>query len=149
MAGNDQNVNMVALEIVLQRYPGTAGSDADRAIADVGYKITIGGKAAEGKTGADGKIRIAMPANAKATLEMLGTTYDVTPVATLEARNTVQGVQRRLQGLGYELGRVDGVVGVRTGTALLQFQADNAPLDTLGDATHAPTQAQLKTQFGE
>ncbi len=149
MAGNQQNVNMVALDITLQRYPGTAGSDADRAIADVDYKITIGGHTSQGKTGADGNIHISMPANGKALLEMLGTTYEVTPVATLEAKNTARGVQRRLQCLGYELGRVDGVVGIRTGIALLQFQADNAPLPTLGDTTHAPTQQQLTVQFGE
>lgn len=149
MPGNQQNVSMVALDLVLQRYPGTAGSDADRAIADVEYKVTIGGHTSQGKTGADGTIRIAMPASGKATVELLGTTYEVKAVGTLEAKNTTHGVQRRLQGLGYELGRVDGVVGVRTGLALLQFQADHAPLDTLGDPTHAATQERLKTQFGE
>ncbi|MGC3999723.1 MAG: peptidoglycan-binding domain-containing protein [Anaeromyxobacter sp.] len=146
---NPQNVNLVTLELVLQRYPGTDGSDADRAIADVDYKLTVAGHVSQGKTGADGKIHVALPANAKATLEMLGSTYEVTPVGALEAKDTVLGVQRRLQGLGYELGRVDGVVGVKTGLALLQFQADNAPLDTLGDITHAATQEQLKTQYGE
>ena len=146
---NPQNVNMVALDLILQRYPGTAGSDADRAIADVDYKVTIGGITSQGKTGADGKIHLSMPSNGKAILEMLGTIYEVTPVAALDAKNTKRGVQRRLQGLGYELGRVDGVVGLRTGIALLQFQADNAPLDTQGDAGHAATQQQLTVQFGE
>ena len=149
MAGGEQNVNLVTLDLILQRYPGTAGTDAERAVADVEFKIKIGAHVSQGKTAADGKVRISMPANGRAEIEMLGTTYLVTPVGALEAKGTTLGVQRRLQALGYELGRVDGVVGVKTSIAVLQFQADNHPLEIGGDVGHADTQERLKTQFGE
>lgn len=148
MPGGEQNVNLVTLDLILQRYPGTAGTDADRAVADVEYKVKIGAHVSQGKTTADGKVRVSMPANGMAEVEMLGTTYLLMNVGALEAKNTTLGVQRRLQGLGYELGRADGAVGIKTGIALLQFQADNA-LDTQGDVAHADTQEKLKNQFGE
>lgn len=132
MASDKQNVGMARVELVLQRFPGTVGSSADRAVPSVDFKVTIGKKVSKGKSDADGKIVIIMPAKAKALLEMLGTTYVVTPVKTLERSDTTHGIQRRLQSLGYSLGQVDGSVGPRTGDATLQFQADNAPLKTLG-----------------
>lgn len=134
------------VEIVFQRFPGTAGAAADRALANVDFKVTIGKHASQGKTDADGKVVIVMPSNGKAILEIFGTRYAVKPVKTLEAKTSSHGVQRRLQCLGYEIGTVDGVVGGRTGRAVLAFQADNA-IDTHGE-TSQPTQDKLAAQFG-
>lgn len=134
------------VEVVFQRFPGTAGAAADRAVANVDFKVTIGKHTSNGKTDADGKVIIFMPSNGKAILEIFGTRYAVKPVKTLEAKTSNHGIQRRLQCLGYELGTVDGVVGGRTGRAILAFQADNA-IDTQGVPDLA-TQNQLATQFG-
>src|SRR5512138_3559283 len=127
-----QKVGMARVELVLQRFPGVSGKSSDRAVPQIEFTVTIGKKVSKGKADADGRIVLVMPPNGKATLEMLGTTFVVTPVKKLEAKETTHGLQRRLQSLGYELGQVDGVVGPRTGNAILQFQADNAPLDTDG-----------------
>jgi peptidoglycan hydrolase-like protein with peptidoglycan-binding domain len=141
------------VRLVLQTYPGTAGTDAERAISGVKYKVTIGKTTTLGTTGADGVIELRIPAGMKATVEALGTSYDVTPVAALEDVAKIRGWQRRLQHLGYELGEVDGMVGRKTGTATLQFQADNN-LDTDGKVATAPSAAtptrnQIRTAMGE
>lgn len=136
------------VRLILQTYPGTAGTEAERAIAGIGYKIKIG-KAApiSGATGADGVIELRIPAGMKATVEALGTTYSVTSVAALENVAKTRGSQRRLQHLGYELGEVDGVAKIKTGTAILEFQADNN-LDTDG-VVGPKTRNQLRTAMGE
>jgi hypothetical protein len=134
--------------VVLQRYPGTAGPDAERAIADVPYKLIVGGKEkAKGKSGADGTI-VLFFIGSEAILEVFDTPYSLKHFGAIEALTTLRGEQRRLQMLGYELGHVDGTMGGKTGNALLNFQADNAPLDTDGKLS-AAVQNQLKGQFGE
>lgn len=136
------------VKLVLQTYPGTAGAPADRAISGVAYTATIGtGTAVVGTTGADGVIELHIPAGMKAEVKALGTTYQVFPVAALEAHTTLRGQQRRLQHLGYELGGVDGAFGGKTGRATLQFQADNN-LDTSG-ALATSTVTKIKTAMGE
>lgn len=134
------------VKVILQSYPGTAG--ADRVISGINYTATIGTSApVDGTTGADGAIELHIPAGSKAVVKALGSTYQIFPVARLEAHTTLHGQQRRLQHLGYELGGVDGVVGKKTGTATLQFQADNN-LDTSGSLT-AATVNQIKSAMGE
>lgn len=138
---------LARVEVVFQRFPGTAGSAADRAVANADFKVTIGKHTSNGKTDADGKAVIFMPSNGKAVLEIFGTKYAVTPVKTLEAKSSEHGIQRRLQGLGYELGTVDGAIGRRTGVAILQFEADNA-LKTNGDHKRPEFETRIVQQFG-
>ena len=84
----------------------------------------------------------------EATRLSLGAEYELSSVKKLEKKGTLHGQQRRLSQLGYELGAIDGVMGIRTGRAALQFQADNAPLDTDGKIGSKTTQ-QLVVQAGE
>ena len=137
------------LKVTFQKYPGTAGSKADRAIASFDFQLQIAGKVAKrGKTDADGTAVVKLPAGSNGALEIFGTRYTLSAIPSMPSLPSVKGRQRRLQHLGYELGEVDGSIGPKTGNAILNFQADNAPLDTDGTAG-APMQAQLKTQFGE
>jgi len=137
------------VKILFQRFPGTAGSDADRGISGVSFKLKVNGKvAARGVTAADGSVTVDVPVGLKARLDIFDTHYTIKVVNALESPNSNAGEQRRLQLLGYELGEVDGHPLAHTDNAALNFQADNNPLDTDG-VINAATQNQLKTNFGE
>lgn len=132
--------------LYFQRYPGT---DAASGIADEPYVFKIGGKeVAKGNLGAQGNVSLRLPAGSTGTLEIFGSQYEIKLRATIEASNTAQGAQRRLKMLGYELGAVDGIVGVKSDRATLNLQADNNPLVVDGIAG-TNTQNQLKKLVGE
>lgn len=137
------------VKVLFQRFPGTAGMDADRGISGAAYTFKVNGKvAAKGTTAADGGVTIDIPADLKAILEIFDTEYTIKVVGGLEALNSRKGEQRRLQLLGYELGEVDGTPQGNTNNAVLNFQADNNPLDPDGMIGNK-SRTQLKTQFGE
>ena len=77
------------------------------------------------KTEKDGTVKVVMPVGAAAILEIFGTSYELSPKDGIEALDTIQGVQRRLDMLGYHPGDIDGKVGVATDDAVLKLQADN------------------------
>jgi hypothetical protein len=86
----------------------------------------------------DGTISVEIPAKAnKAVLQLFLTggnepdeTYKLA-LGHLDPASTVSGAQERLRRLGYECGEVDGILGVRTRSALLTFQEMNG-LDATG-----------------
>jgi len=134
--------------IYFQKYPGTAGSDAERGISGLPFTLTIDGAVVQtGNTGADGRIILEFPRDKTALLNILGSTYEIKVYRHLEPINTNQGVQRRLNMLGYENGAIDGVIDQDTDYAILCFQADNA-LDTNGSIT-SNLQDKILTQAGE
>ncbi len=135
------------VRLVLQTYPGTAGTETERAISSVTYKVTIGKAAITATTGANGTIELHIPAGLKATVDALGTTFAVTPLAHIEDATKTRGWQRRLQHLGYAIDAIDGVVGKKTGTATLEFQADNN-LDTDG-VVGSLTRNKINSAVGE
>jgi hypothetical protein len=147
-AADAHKAALVRLELVFQSYPGTAGADAERAVAKAPFELTVKGVVTKGETSAQGVVVAYLPAGATGRLKIFDTEYELRPLGKIEALATRSGTQRRLQLLGYELGEVDGVLGGKTGRAALQFQADNAPLDTDG-VIGAQTRAQLKVQVGE
>jgi N-acetylmuramoyl-L-alanine amidase len=78
----------------------------------------------------------------------LGSIYNISVRNKLEKVNTLHGIQKRLNMLGYNAGRVDGAIGPRTERAVLNFQADNDPLRI--DGIPGPeTQKTLKKVVGE
>lgn len=136
------------LKVYFQRFPGKAGSDADRAISDVEYVLRAGGRVVDkGKTAADGSIEMLVPAGVPIELEVFGTKYDVSIHPFMEPATTTQGAQRRLSMLGYELGNADGVFGEKSDRAALNFQADQS-LEPDGVVGHN-TQSKLTSEFGE
>jgi len=82
-------------------------------------------------------ITIALPVGRSGTLTAFNTEWRITRVGAgvnMEAANTLPGIQRRLDRLGYHLRApgaanpgVDGSAGARTETAVLQFQVDYRP----------------------
>ena len=133
------------IELIFQRFPGT---DAASGIAGLDYSVAVGGVRTNGRTAADGKVAIDLLAGATAVITILGTEYHVTRLGSLEAPGAKEGIQRRLQMLGYYNGAVDGDLKTQTEYAVLNFQADNAPL--LVDGLAGPlTQNSLKGKVGE
>jgi len=123
--------------VIFQRFPGVHGSDDDRGIGDVPFTLRVMGQPdRKDKTDKDGSIKVVMPANSVALLDFLGTTYDLSPRDEIEPVDTIKGVQRRLDMLGYHPGAIDGTVGTATDDAVLKLQADNSK-DPDGDATQA------------
>jgi peptidoglycan hydrolase-like protein with peptidoglycan-binding domain len=136
------------LKVYFQRFPGKAGTDAERGIADAEYVLKVGGRTVDkGKTAADGSVTIQIPAGQAAVLEIFGTTYNLSIIRGLEEVTAVRGQQRRLSLLGYEVGEVDGTHAGKTDSAILNFQADTA-LDPDGVAGGG-TRSKLTSEFGE
>jgi hypothetical protein len=100
----------------------------------------------------DGTISVEIPAKAnKAVLQLFLTggnepdeTYKLA-LGHLDPASTVSGAQERLRRLGYECGEVDGILGVRTRSALLTFQEMNG-LDATGKLDQ-PTVNKLVDEF--
>lgn len=140
------------ITLYFQRYPGTGRAAG---IAGLDYEVSVdGGPKLKGTTGTDGAVTITMSSGSTADLSILGSTYIVTMSGgPLEAANTIQGQQRRLRALGYQIGHagvqgdgVDGVVDMRTERSILDFQADQG-IDT--DAIVGPvTRGRLTTAVG-
>ena len=117
---------LVTMRIILQRFPGTAGTDAERAIANVPFTVrVIGGAQRTDRTAADGTISITMPQNATAVVEVLGSQYVIQALDALENVANLDGVKRRLEILGHDVGTIDTTMDQPTERGVLNFQADN------------------------
>jgi hypothetical protein len=134
------------VELIFQKYPGT---DAQAAIRGLEYEVKIGsGPARKATLGNDGKIIIRIPAGQYASVKIMGTEYKIRRQPVLKAKNTLKGVQQRLNLLGYNAGYIDGIMGPKTEYAVLNYQADNNPLRV--DGLPGPnTQNSLETKVGE
>ncbi|MBL4764878.1 MAG: peptidoglycan-binding protein [Colwellia sp.] len=138
------------LTVYLQRFPGENGDDASRSITNTPeYKVYLDGTFSQsGNIAADGGIDVLIPGGAKAILECLGTEYELQPLQIMEPHDTLKGVHRRLQLLGYYEDDVNDKWGTRTDAAVLDFQADHG-LDPNGNALEAVTIDKIKEVFGE
>jgi len=145
-AGGHAALRPVNVEIIFQRYPGT---EAASAINGLDYEVRVGeGAARANTTGADGKVIVQLRAGQRARLNVMGTEYQLGLRRALEPVNQIRGVQRRLNMLGYNAGVVDGTIGPKTEYAVLNFQADNAPLKADG-LPGRNTQRRLEQKVGE
>lgn len=93
------------------------------------FELQIGKTTIEGKTTGEGVIDERIPADASAaTLRIKNHSWqlkigDLNPVGDTDDGG-VTGAQMRLANLGYQPGRVDGVMGPRTRAAIRAFQKD-------------------------
>jgi hypothetical protein len=106
----------------------------------------------KGDLPADGTISVEVPSIAKKARLSLFLTGGDDPdeirelsLGHLDPASRVAGAQERLRRLGYECGPVDGILGVRTRSALLTFQEQNG-LDATG-ALDQPTVSKLVELF--
>ncbi len=125
------------IEVFFQKSPGR-GLAPDQGIADLEYEVRIGGKTTQtGKTGKDGLIKVTAT-GPEITLDLRAggrtvASYKLTWTDDpLEAAATLEGRQRRLRLLGYQIGHagadgsgVDGVTGGATERSILDFQVDH------------------------
>ena len=134
------------VKIYFQRYPGT---DAASGIAGVPCKFWVRGdkEVREGETAKDGSISLRLKKGQVGVLSIFGTIYQISVRTSVEGIDKVKGQQRRLAMLGYGPGPLDGILGAKTDRAILNFQADNNPLDTQG-TMDAKTRDALKKAAG-
>lgn len=92
------------------------------------YVIDIDGREISGVTTADGLVQIPLYGNERRARLKAGVEPDILEhilqLGDLDPIDSVTGVQQRLNNLGYQCGRPDGIVGRRTRAALAAFQND-------------------------
>lgn len=149
-------INRRRILIFFQRFPGT---NVRSGIQGLDFSVSVGGGPLRpGRTLADGKIEIRLAAGETATLNILGSQYQVSPlIGGLHSVTELRGVQQRLNMLGYNAGvlRADNTAPVtappivenqstlETELAISNFQADNDPL--FSDAICGPqTQTRIR-----
>ncbi|KAA0214773.1 MAG: peptidoglycan-binding protein [Leptolyngbya sp. PLA3] len=129
-------INIPTVPVTFQRSPGVPTGN-DRGIANMDFRVTsLGFVLQTGRTPADGRIDVRL-IGGRATLQLLHNgnpvaEYDVRArTAALEPDNTINGIQRRLRMLGYQLGHdsatQDGItndITKLTDRAIQDFQID-------------------------
>jgi len=130
--------------------------DAERQpLANQPYRLTfgpLGDQLLSGTTDGEGLLSQRLPLDVEhAELELSGSSWTLAighlnPVN--DARDSgVSGIQGRLANMGYDVGRIDGVIGPRTRAAIEAFQRDHPPL--VVDGTCGPlTRARLVQEYG-
>jgi len=96
----------------------------DHPVANTSYIMSIDGKLVSGTTGADGDLEQPIVPNAKQATLWLGPKrleYEIR-LGNLDPLDEIEGVQARLNNIGFPCGDVDGVKGPVTTAALKRFQ---------------------------
>ncbi len=118
--------------------------------AGIEYTLTVGDLVVKERTGQDGLIDHAVPADAMSaqlTFPKTGVTRRLL-LGELDPPETVSGVQGRLRNLGYDCGPVDGVEGPRTRGAVRAFQRDSLPRREPDGVCDAETRDALARRHG-
>ncbi len=158
-------VNRRRIRIFFQRF---AGTNAASGIAGLDFTVTIGtAPPTAGVTPADGKVEILLAAGETATLNILGSQYNVSLlVGGLHAVAQLRGVQQRLNMLGYNAGPLQGdntaavtpapaienQSTLETELAMSNYQSDNDPLfiDAIcGNRTQTNLRNKVRNTGGE
>ncbi|VWB44446.1 M12 family metallo-peptidase [Burkholderia lata] len=132
------------LRIYFQAYPGITGSEADRALAGIPYKLRIPGQPdIDGQTGPNGQILLpGLQPGLTGELQILGTMIQLRPRDYSAEETTdgiaamgIQGAKRRLMIMGYydkpyrfnglNQAPDDKLDHVEIEEAILQFQVDS------------------------
>jgi hypothetical protein len=119
----------------------------DKPRANLPYTLDLDGVIHSGATNADGELKHAIPPNARQGKLVIGTGRDSEQISLwlghLDPIESISGAQARLNNLGIDCGKVDGILGPRTRKAIERFQRqrqlpptgelDQATLAALGD----------------
>ncbi|MHA6194288.1 peptidoglycan-binding domain-containing protein [Pseudomonas wadenswilerensis] len=110
-------------------------------IADVAYRLELGGEVLTGRSAADGTVTTPlMPdvATGKLSFEWRGEPWEIQlGLRTLDPIDRLEGVQKRLQNLGFYSGEINGLFDQATLHAVQRFQlsAGIATSGSIDDAT--------------
>ncbi len=96
----------------------------DKPRANEPYTLQIDGKIFTGTTDGEGKIKHPLPANAKRGKVLLGEYQEefLLEFGHLDPIEEISGVQARLNNLGFDCGKIDGILGPQTEASLKAFQ---------------------------
>lgn len=104
-----------------------------KALANIQYKLSLLSKEFSGVTDDEGYLEfVGLESSTEATLSFLGLSIPVT-IGEIPSPTSTEGQQVRLNNLGYEAGRVDGVFGPKTKAAIKAFQSENQRLKATGE----------------
>jgi peptidoglycan hydrolase-like protein with peptidoglycan-binding domain len=102
----------------------------DKPFANFRYELKVDRQTFEGHTDQDGKLEQEIPAEAKDGAVILyksGGDNDIAAIIPLNFGHLnpvedITGLQSRLNNLGFECGKADGILGPKTKAALSEFQ---------------------------
>jgi N-acetylmuramoyl-L-alanine amidase len=113
--------------------------DEDKPLANMKYELKVGDATFNGTTDGSGKIEQVIQAD-DTTAELVlssaeGENQNVVGIFKLELGHLdpveeASGVQARLNNLGYDCGKVDGIIGPKTQEAISHFQSQNGLPET-------------------
>ena len=100
--------------------------DQDKPVTNEPFVLTVEGVTTEGVTDGSGKIKIQIPPTATAGFLTVGPPDNLLQMnlklGTLHPVESNTGVQQRLQNLGFDCGKIDGIVGPLTRGSIRAFQ---------------------------
>ena len=132
--GAHNTVNRRRLKIFFQRFPGVSSHSG---ISDLDFTIRVGAAPpVAGRTASDGKVEVLLGPGDTATLEILGSQYQVSQLpGSLHPIEELRGVQQRLNMLGYGAGELEsGAPPVQARTSFNQSKAtEHAIIDLQSD----------------
>jgi N-acetylmuramoyl-L-alanine amidase len=94
------------------------------------------GRDIKSETDGDGKLQAGIPYEQTTVSLAIGQVRRTLAIGQLKSGFSVEGIQARLNNLGYEAGLVDGNMGLATSAAIRRFQKDNG-LNETGEVAEA------------
>jgi hypothetical protein len=88
------------------------------------------GQDIKGVTDGDGKLLAGLPYEQTTVSIVMGQIKRTIAIGQLKPGFSAEGIQARLNNLGYEAGLVDGNMGLATSAAIRRFQKDNGLKET-------------------
>lgn len=169
--GDPHKKEVLRLPLIVVTFQKRPGTPHDRRIKDAGSAtLSYSDGTKETVKPNDGYYVFAPKEGISATFEILGVSYTVQDLAAGDEdvagqpsitswgtvlskcvpggvlKDSLRGIQERLQLLGYYTGRVDGTMGKETERAVLDFQADHGGLLVDGDPG-GKTRTELKAHI--
>jgi len=105
------------------------------------------GRDIKGETDGDGKIQAGIPYEQTTVSIVMGQVKRTLAIGRLKSVFSVEGIQARLNNLGYEAGLVDGNAGDATAAAIRRFEKDNQLRET-GEVSEAISN-KLREVYGQ
>jgi hypothetical protein len=114
------------------------------------YSLDVDGALTTGQTDDDGNISIFIPCGARSAILSIGAEgnrmeYEL-DLGQINPIESLQGVQQRLESLGYPCGGATGELNGETVLAIMDFQSDN-DIEITGELSDE-TRNQIQTRFG-